>query len=172
MTALSPTYLNDVRASLCQKAQEGSGASFQSTLAAAARAVRQAQKSEAAALNVALSLAQREVLDALCAELNEAAETLEAALDEQGRCLLAPAPKRSRALRQLLDRASTQPPPPSWWQALDEAAETLESGADRLADLADSQPSHAPAHTVAATTAALLREHHRRLLCQSERWFH
>lgn len=151
-------------------AQRGSTVAFQSTLAAATQAVCRALESEEQAEAAALSLAQREALAEMTEELRSAADALGAALTEQGRCLLPPEPPAPKRWRLRRTRPEAEPTPSSWWFALSEALGALEAGADALAGIADGQPPEAPSRALGTATAALLREHHDRLLEYAERW--
>lgn len=157
--------------------QQGSVIAFQSTLAAAARAVQQALHREETVEEAALSLAQQDALHGMASELRAVSGALQGSLDSQGRCLM---PTRSeekrrpfrlphpiRALRKEKDGAA---PRPTWWFSLVEAIEALEDGADRMSALASGQPHEAPARALSQATANLLRSHQNRLVGEAERW--
>jgi hypothetical protein len=157
-------------------ADQGSVIAFQSTLAAAAKAVQQALQREEAAEQAALSLAQQDALHDMTDELRAVSEALQGSLDRQGRCLM-PAcdegkrrafrlPHPIRAMRK--DKETT--PRPTWWFSLAEAIEVLEDGADRLGTLASGQPDDAPSRTLGRATADLLRSHQERLVSEADRW--
>lgn len=158
-------------------ADQGSVIAFQSTLAAAAKAVQQALQREEAAEKAALSLAQQDALHDMTVELRAVSEALQGSLDRQGRCLM-PAcdeekrrafrlPHPIRAMRKDKEDAS---PRPTWWFSLAEAIEVLEDGADRMGALASGQPGEAPSRALGQATADLLRSHQGRLVGEAERW--
>lgn len=158
-------------------AHQGSVIAFQSTLAAAAKAVEQALRREEAAEEAALSLAQQDALHDMTGELRAVSEALQGSLDRQGRCLMPVCaeekrrafrlPHPIRALRKEKDEAS---PRPTWWFSLVEAIEALEDGADRMSALASGQAGDAPSRTLGQATAELLRSHQNRLVSEAERW--
>jgi hypothetical protein len=156
-------------------AQQGSVIAFQSTLAAAAKAVQQALQREEAAEEAALSLAQQDALHDMSGELRAVSEALQGSLDRQGRCLMpVPREEKRRAFRlprkktEVQDEAATTRP--TWWFSLVEAIDALEDGADRMDALASGQPEDAPSRTLGQATAGLLRTHQGRLVSEAERW--
>lgn len=168
------TLLKDVCETIGSAPQKGSAVSFQCTLTAASEAVRCALEREAVAEEAALSLAQRETLDGMRAELATAAEALSVALNTQGerfaRSESTNKDGRGMRLRLRLAKPAHPEKAPSWWFALTEAIEALGEGAERLELLAAGQPDQAPARAVAEATARLLQEHHTCLLRQADRW--
>ena len=170
-------FVEEVPELAARAVQQGSVIAFQSTLAAATKAVQQALQREEAAEDAALSLAQQDALHGMSCELRAAAEALQGALDSQGRCLM-PAcadekrrpfrlPHPIRAMRKGKDEAT---PRPTWWFSLIEAIEALGDGAERMSVLASGQASHAPSRALGQATADLLRSHQSRLVCEAERW--
>lgn len=169
--------IEEVSELAARAAHQGSVIAFQSTLAAATKAVQQALQREEAAENAALSLAQQGALHNMSGELRAVSEALQGSLDRQGRCLM-PAcdeekrrpfrlPHPIRAMRKGKDDAT---PRPTWWFSLVEAIEALEDGADRMDALASGQPDDAPSRTLGQATAGLLRSHQDRLVGEAERW--
>lgn len=156
---------------------QGSVIAFQSTLAAAAKAVEQALRQEEAAEDAALSLAQQDALHGMSGELRAVSEVLQGSLDSQGRCLMpARAQAKRRAfrlphpIRAMRKEKGEATPRPTWWFSLVEAIEVLEDGADRMSALASGQPGDAPSRTLSQATADLLRSHQHRLVSEAERW--
>ena len=154
--------------------QRGSTIAFQSTLAAAAQTVEHALEHEETAARAAISLAQNDALGEMTAELRVVSKALRASLDAQGRCLM-PAcaeAKEKRGRFRLLRRERPTPSPerPTWWFSLTEAIESLEEGATKMRALASGQPADAPSRALSESTAALLAEHHDRLVDAAERW--
>lgn len=153
----------------------GSTTAFQSTLAAAARTVERALKQEETAARAAISLAQNDALGEMTDELRAVSEALHESLDAQGRCLMPPRTaerEEKRGPLRLLRRERPAPPAerPMWWFALTEAIESLEEGATKMRALASGQPADAPSRALSESTAALLAEHHARLVDAAERW--
>lgn len=171
---VSTTLIDEVTDLAEAAARRGSTVAFQSTLAAATRAVRRALEQEEQAEAAALSLAQREALHTMTAELRAVAEALCTALDAQGRCLLPSEPEPATLKRRLFRRIRPEPEKPqtasSWWFTLAEAVEALGAGASAMDALAAGQPPEAPSRALSAATGQILREHHDQLITQAERW--
>jgi hypothetical protein len=158
-------------------ARQGSVIAFQSTLAAAAKAVQQALRHEEAAEEAALSLAQQDALHDMAGELRRVSEALQRSLDRQGRCLMPDPEEKARSFRfpspiraMRKGRGEDNTPRPTWWFSLVEAIEALEDGADRMDALASGQPGDAPSRALGQATAELLRSHQGRLTGEAERW--
>jgi hypothetical protein len=154
--------VGEVCEAIRQATRSGSAVTLQCTLAAAAQVVNKAIECETQAAAAALSLAQRQTLEALRADLCTAADALDAALDRQGRCLL-PSRSSTGLWSRLLPWTNRSTSTPSWWSALDTTLDTLDGAAEELIQLGEAQPGDAPARTIAEATAHLLREQHRRL---------
>lgn len=158
-----------------RSAHRGSVIAFQSTLAAAARAVEQALRSEEAVEAAALSLAQQGALHDMTAQLRAASEALVGQLDRHGRCLMPPGePKKRRGLSLARFHRSSgkqeDVPRPTWWFSLAEAIDTLEEGAERMDALTAGQADACPSRQLGEATAHLLRHHHDRLVGEADRW--
>lgn len=174
MHATTP-FVGEVQDLAERAVQRGSTIAFQSTLAAAAQAVERALKHEETAARAAISLGQNDTLAGMTRELRAVAEALQDSLDAQGRCLMPACPEAGQEKKgpfRLLRRSRPEPPAerPTWWFALTEAIESLEEGATRMGALASGQPADAPSRILSETTAALLHEHHDRLVDEAERW--
>ncbi len=146
---------------------------FQSTLAAAAKAVQRALRHEEAVAQAALSLAQNAALGDMTEELRAVGGALQASLDMQGRCLMPHCEEEKRwgfRIRRREPVVETPSERPTWWFSLTEAIESLEEGSNRMEALASGQPADAPSRVLSESTAELLREHHDRLVEEADRW--
>lgn len=154
--------------------RRGSTIAFQSTLAAAAQVVARALEMEEEAAHAAISLAQNDALGEMTEELRAVSKALQASLDVQGRCLMPPCEEKrgSKNPFRLRRRERAAPPSerPTWWFSLTEAIESLEEGSNRMRALAGGQPADAPSRALSESTAALLAEHHDRLVEAAGRW--
>ncbi len=168
-----PTLLADeVRDLASRAAQRGSVIAFQSTLAAAVQAVRQALQHEEAVSEAALSLAHRDALSEMTGEMRTTCSALEAALDRQGRSLMPvdqADKKRSFRFAARTSRQKEASHRPTWFGSLSDAIEVLDNGASCMGALASGQPADAPSRTLGTATANLLRDHHDRLTAEAER---
>lgn len=173
MNATTP-FVGEVQDLAERAIRRGSTTAFQSTLAAATRAVERALEHEERAARAAISLAQNDALGEMTEELRRVSKALQASLDAQGRCLMpACAEKKDpRPPFRLLRRERPAPVAerPMWWFSLTEAIESLEEGSNRMRALAGGQPADAPSRVLSESTAALLSEHHDRLTDEAERW--
>ncbi|MDX1420882.1 MAG: hypothetical protein R3181_13025, partial [Rubricoccaceae bacterium] len=123
----------------------------QAVLVALARVVQRAAAHVRAAEASALSLAQQQKVAGVADDLAATAESLHDALTDQGRCLL----DARRSFREKVKEASEkvraalaptqEPAAASWWFALSEAVEALDDAAEQASDLAEAQPTDAPA---------------------------
>ncbi|GIV58613.1 MAG: hypothetical protein D6746_06770 [Bacteroidetes bacterium] len=135
-------------------------AAGQAIVVAALQVVRCLEARERALAAAAMSLAQREKMAALLAELDAFARALEAVLGESGRKML----------------AMTPPPPPQgpddnlWWFALAEALQAIETGMQRIGALVAGRPRGSLARTLGSLTLRLLRRHEHALLAEAEHW--
>jgi hypothetical protein len=157
------TALDDLQRAVSLGTARGSIVAFQCTLAAARRAVGDALNRELELEQAAPSLAHRERLAGLRAELQAAAEELQAASTPQAHVLL----ESRRDVRSMLRRILGSRPAPgsvvAWSEALEAAVDALEEGAVRLESLACGQPVDAPARALAEAAAELLGHHHAQL---------
>ncbi len=133
---------------------------FQCVAVAALQTLDRARYREQQAAEAALSLAQRQKLDAMIEAVEAAAGALRAVLNAQG--------------AKLRDR-NTLPPPAdaperSWWFALREAIQALDEGGVLLCSLAAGQPEGGPTRRLSGAVAHLLHQHHRDLLAEAEPW--
>ena len=166
-----PTLRSDEVRELADRAvQRGSVVAFQSTLAAATQAVRQALQCEQVVSAAALSLAHSGALGDMTVELRAAQEALESALNRQGQCLIsAGEPRPRRTLRIAPRAAQRRRSRPTWQGALSGAISVLDRGASSLEALASGQPTDAPSRRLGIATAILLRAHCDRLKVEAER---
>ena len=162
-----PITREAVQALALWSADRGSEASFQALLAASAEAVRSARDPVASVERASLSLAQAQAASAVAAELAEAADALEAGLNEHGACLIGTAPGVVASLRSRLPalaawrgrRAAESAPRPTWLAATSRAIEALGETADHLDSLAEGQPDPSPSRQLGREVAARLRHH-------------
>ena len=149
---------------------------FQSMLVAALHAVERATDRVRIAEASALSLAQRQKIADVVADLCETEAALRAGLDRQGACLL----KEKWTLKGLVKQAKAQVqaslqttddgPRLSWWFAFTEALEALEDAAAGMTAFADAQPGGAPSEALGRQVAARFRAHHDALVDEAEHW--
>ena len=155
-----------VQALAAWSAERGSEATFQALLAASASAVRSARATVLDVEAASLSLAQSQASAAIAVELATTAESLDAALNENGACLIGRPSGPVAALRQRLPaltswRARFDPPAPrpTWLAATGRSIEALGETADHLGALGDGQPDPSPSRQLAHAVAARLRHH-------------
>ena len=144
--------------------QAGAGRTvFQSVAVTAHQLLGCVLRSDRQAAAAALSLGQREKLDAMIGTVETTEAALREVLSEQGAQMLGlcAAPPVSKGPA---DEDG------SWWFALTEALETLEDGAQQMASLAESQPEDSPAHRLGEVVASLMEQHHADLLTEAEQW--
>ncbi len=137
------------------------GAAFQCVAVAALQTLDRAGRRERRAAEAALSLAQRQMLDAMVEEVDEAAAALRQTLNAQGARLLD---------RDAPTRRPDETPEHSWWFALSEAVEVLEEGAAWIRSIAAGQPQDGPTHRLSRLVARLLHRHHDALFAEAEQW--
>ena len=153
-----------------------SGTSFQATLAAVLQAAPRVIDRVREAERAALSLAQRERLAEVAADLEAVASSLQSRLDAQGHCLLGRKRGWIAALRARFHRAPRPAPglrPPGqmgWLFALSAAVEALDEAAMRLQELVAGQPAGTPAAALGREFALRLGGHRDRLLAEADRW--
>lgn len=146
--------------------QGGSGCAFQSTLAAAVQSLQRASAEERGAQDAAISLAQRDRLAALAAELDDARVTLADALDAQGRALI-PVPTPRERLLRLVKRPDRTPS--AWRTRLHGAAHVVAESAASMERIVTGQSPHTPARQLGEAVASLLAEHRDRLQAETAR---
>lgn len=156
-TAFDPKRLH----TLVKRAQNG-GAVFQSVVVAALQILDRAHCYEERAAEAALSLGQREKLQAMMATTDEVLSTLKATLSAQG----------AKVMDLCAEQRRDEPVPEdqSWWFVLTDALEILAEGAERMNSLTTSQPKGSPAHDLSAFVEQLLRAHHHELHLEAEQW--
>lgn len=151
-------YAERVR-SLAQHAQAESVV-FQSVAVTALQILNRARYYEHQVAEAALSLAHREKLRDMVAELDATARALRAALSEQG--------------TQMLDLSTPEgarvPEGRYWWFALTEALQALEEGAGFIASVVSGQPKGGATRVLSSVIARLLHRHHNALLAEAESW--
>ena len=144
--------------------QAGAGrTAFQSVAVTAHQLLEHVLRCDRQATSAALSLGQREKLDAMIGTVETTEMALREVLSEQGTqmlglCAVPPVEKGPA------DEDG------SWWFALTEALETLEDSAQQMASLAESQPEDSPAHRLGEVVASLMKQHHADLLTEAEQW--
>lgn len=142
------------------KQQETYSAAFQSVAVAAVQILERALCFEAMAANAALSLGQREKMQAMIETARQATSSLRTALSTG-----------KSSVMHLCDDANTpvaddQP----WWFALTDALEVLEEGTHRMSSLITAQPSGSSSRELSEHITRLLRSHHDALLHEAEQW--
>lgn len=146
---------------LVERAQNG-GAVFQSVVVAALQILDRALWCEERAAEAALSLGQREKLEAMMATTENVLTTLKATLSTQGAKVMDLCAEQRRE-----EPAAEEQ---SWWFVLTDALEILAEGADRMRSLTTAQPEGSPAHDLSAFVEDLLRTHHRELHLEADQW--
>ncbi|HMB92697.1 MAG TPA: hypothetical protein VKP65_17735 [Rhodothermales bacterium] len=132
---------------------------FQCIVVAALQTLDRVRRSEQHVAEAALSLAQRQKLDAMIATVDAVADALHAILTPQGATML----------KQHTERAP-ETPEHLWWFALSEALHTLEEGLAWIRSVATGQARGGAAHTLSRIISLLLYEHYRDLFDEAEQW--
>lgn len=132
---------------------------FQCIVVAALQTLDRVRRSEHHVAEAALSLAQRQKLDAMVATVDAVADALHAILTPQGTAMLKQA--RTRA---------TEAPEHLWWFALSEALHTLEEGLAWIRSVAAGQARGGAARTLSRIISLLLYKHYRDLFEEAEQW--
>ncbi len=148
--------------------EDGGSTAFQSVVVAIAQALDDALRLEYAAAEAAISLAQREKLEGMVEELQQAVVALQGALNEKGHQLL-----RSTAGSPSLSSEGFEPGSNSesaWWFALSEAIQGLKENANRVSSLVTGQVKGGAMRDLAAIAVRLLQRHRNELLIEAERW--
>ncbi len=146
---------------LVERARNG-GAVFQSVVVAALQILDRALWCEERAAEAALSLGQREKLQAMMTTTEEVLMTLKATLSAQGTKVMDLCAEQRRDEPVDDDR--------SWWFVLTDGLEILAEGAERMQSLTTAQPDGSPAHDLSAFVEQLLRTHHHELHLEAEQW--
>ncbi|HEX7070848.1 MAG TPA: hypothetical protein VF190_08580 [Rhodothermales bacterium] len=140
---------------------QSDGVAYQSVAVAGLQILERVLRHEKAAAAAAISLAQRDKLDAMVQSLEQTVVALRTSLSAQGTKMLF-ACTRNRPKPDTDER--------SWWFALTEAIEALESGIDAISGIVSSQPRGGAARLLSGTIARLLHRHHNDLLSEAEHW--
>lgn len=149
-------------------AEDSGSTAFQSVVVAIAQAIDDALRLEYAAAEAAISLAQREKLEAMVKELQQAAVSLQGALNEKGHQLL-----RSTSGSPSLSSEGFEPGSNSesaWWFALSEAIQGLKENANRVSSLVTGQVKGGAMRDLAAIAVRMMQRHRNDLLIEAERW--
>jgi len=128
-------------------------AGFISVAGVVASVLRRAHTVERQALDATISLAQREMLKDMCAELREMVRAVESGL-----------PGTSREIAP--ESADNE----QWWYALSEATEVLDEQIEQLAAIVGRQEKGSPVRDLAALAVRVLRDHHNELLREARDW--
>ena len=113
---------------------------------------------ERRAAGATISLAQRQKLQHMLAELEATCHALYQMLSPHSATMLSRTQPADDALE------------PSWWFALCEALHALEKGAAGLHVLAAGQPRNSATRTVGTLVAKLLEHHYHALFAEAEQW--
>ena len=138
---------------------EGSGVAFQCIVVAALQTLDRVRYREQRVAEAALSLAQRQTLEAMIATVDVVAEALRTTLTPQGAKMCKQHPP-----------AVTETPEHLWWFALSEALHTLEEGLTWIRSVAAGQAQGGAARTLSRIISLLLYKHYRDLLAEAEQW--
>ncbi|CAM3202230.1 hypothetical protein [Rhodothermus bifroesti] len=150
-------YLDEL--DILLQSPETSTLAFQALLASLTRALEQVQLQLQQAHKAALSLAQRETLH----EMNR---VLQAVIQRMRQALTAP----GQYLLQLNDTAASLAHEPSWWFALAEALEVIETTLQRTLSLVQGQPHRSLSRQLGAVLLRLLRRYQHHLLWEAREW--
>ena len=146
---------------------EDHSTAFQSFIVATTRALNDVLTSEYEAAEAAISLAQREKLEAMVEELRKVARILNEALDEKGRQLRDCSGKPAARLNEFHPSENSES---AWWFGLSEAIETVRRSAEQLESMIQSHHRDSAARQLARVVVRLLQRHRRQLLFEAERW--
>jgi hypothetical protein len=148
-----------VRVAETLETEKRTGVVFQSVIVACLQTMHRVRLREEQVSEASISLAQREKLHGLLAELDAVSYVLRNALTTQGTCML----RMGSSQNLSLDESR-------WWYALAEAIQELEDGSERMASLVGAQPRGAAVRRLAGTVVRLLHKHHARLVLEAEAW--
>lgn len=126
-------------------------ATFTSVATVVASVLQQTHAVEKNALKAAISLAQRDMLEAMCLETRTMVDALLP-------FVRTPAGVGSSDSEQ------------SWWFALSEATETLGDGIDRLSAIVGRQEKGSAVRDLAALAVRVLRDHRQDLVREADDW--
>lgn len=138
------------------------GAAFQSVVVVAVQILERALCYEREAAGAALSLGQREKLNAMVDTAEQAAAILRSTLNAQG----------GAEVMDLCGEGESPAPTDNqpWWFALSDALEVLEEGTSRMSSLTTAQPKESTARELSQVITQLLRQHHDALLLEADEW--
>lgn len=133
---------------------------FQAVVVGALQALRHVEQHERQAAAASISLAQREKLLEMAADLVAVQAALRHALRDRG--------------AQMLGLGAAAAPAPadetSWWFALAEATQAAEESTERTASLVSGQPRGSAVRTLGTLVSRLLHRHHDALLAEADEW--
>ena len=132
---------------------------FQCVAAAALQTLERVRRCEADAAEAALSLAQRQTLDAMIEVVDATADALRETLTTEG--------LRMVAQNTLVDEGAAEH---SWWFVLSEALHVLEESITWIRSVAAGQPTGSPTRALGDVLIHLLHQHHDALLDEAEQW--
>lgn len=136
------------------------GTAFQSMVVAALQALDQACYHERRVATAAISLAQRQKLAHMLAELEATADELRQMLSQQGATMVS----RMTAASTEETRES------SWWFTLCEALHVLDEGTSGLRSTTAGQPRNSTTRAFSTLIAGLLERHYNTLFVEAEQW--
>lgn len=138
------------------------GTAFQSVVVVAVQILERALCYEREAAGAALSLGQREKLNAMVDTAEQAAAILRSTLNAQG----------GAEVMDLCGEGESPAPTDNqpWWFALSDALEVLEEGTSRMSSLTTAQPKESTARKLSQVITQLLRQHHDALLLEADEW--
>lgn len=137
---------------------------FQSVAVTGLQLLRCILRRDYQALEASISLGQREKLQNMIGALEELGETLKQSLSQQGAQMLNLCGPSDE------EEGGEQPEEDSWWFALTEALESIESGIQQMDSLADGQPKESAPHRLSDLLAEVLRRQHEELLREAQQW--
>lgn len=150
-------YADQMR-SLAERESLG-GVAFQSVVVAVLQVLDQVRCAECQAASASISLGQREALDEMTAGLEATAEALRSMLSRQG-----------EKMHSLSAACRIDDEEPSWWFALTEAIQTIESGIDCVTSIVSAQPKGCASRMLTSIVTRQLRGHHHALLSEADEW--
>ncbi|PEN13568.1 hypothetical protein CRI94_09665 [Longibacter salinarum] len=142
------------------RSQDTYGAAFQSVAVAAVQILERALCFERKAADAALSLGQREKLNAMIDTAQEAVASLRSALSTG----------KSNVMHLCSEADDTGAGDKPWWFALNDALGVLEEGTHRMASLISAQPDGSSSRELSEHVTELLQSHHDALLLEADQW--
>jgi hypothetical protein len=135
------------------------GTACQSVILTALQGLDRVAWAERQLEEAAISLGQREIVGELLRETEEVGAALLEVLDRPG-----------LDMRKIAQRPSTAGHERSWWFALTDALQTLESGIDAIRSLVAGQPRGGTVRAIGAALIRHLHRHHSKLLTEASTW--